>query len=523
MAQQPIKAPDSTPFYKLTNFRVEEDSFGRTSVLCNYERTRQGDGSHHEIRIVARTENGEIDIMGFDSISELDKKSGEIGLSNFFQFGRNRAFNYEIYLVTDARWAGRTYGPCMVSNSVRMGSPGPATVARPWNVDEKSAFEKHELGKLPPKTKPPNVFEMANLSTKLLPGMYVMAGEYGDWKKAEFLGFTDNREASLRFEGQTKVVTRPVEKWVAVDPTDLKKAETNPEAFQPSGVVLKGGNLLIPPDSIPLNGSIRLVPGTPLLYERGGGWTEVIFVKKIGTSLRFSFNIGPSPTISLTEPTTRFAIKTSTLDQLSKPEIAATFAENLKENEESNITDFLGNHDVGSDFREAMEELKKAQRNHLRRDYEIKSPIPKDCQLVPADLKIPVGTKVAACFHFDWSAATVLAENDDGTLEIDWDEHASAWNGPVARNQLIIQNKTLKKIKRDSAMTPAEFAKITRTWTDSSGQHTFEANFVSKTDKEVTLRSKDGFEKTLPIAKLCEGDRKLLASLKQETENPFAR
>ena len=238
------------------------------------------------------------------------------------------------------------------------------------------------------------------------------------------------------------------------------------------------------------------------------------------------------------------------MDKLSEPGVGEKFAQNLKSKLEFHMgDDDWDDDDIGwGDDDDAEDDgfshrksrssslrnrssrstssagrRSKQFREHLSRRHEPRSAVPKNCQIVPDDIEIPEGTKVAACFHSKWSSATVLQDNGDGTLEIDWDDHAEAFNGPLVREHMIIQNKTLKVLTGETGMTPNQLRKITRTWTDSSGQHKVEAKFLSKTDSNVTLNLKDGTEKTLPLDKLSEKDRTLLSKLKEETENPFAK
>jgi len=508
-AEQPLKAPDSFPKYRLSNIRIENDAFGRAEVVCDYNRSESGT-DNNAVRFVAKTESGILDIMGPAML--MDQKSGEIRLSKLMPgFGRRSVNNYEIYLVVDARWAGKSYGACMVSNAVRTGKPGSPTKARTLNADEKEAYKRHQLDKKPPAAAPPAEAEFVNLSSELLPGMYVQAGRYGEWEKAEFFGLTDQRDARLRFEGENRIVTRPVEKWIAVDPEVLAKGKSDPDSFKPSGQTLEGGRMLIPPDAVPLTGSMDLVPGTPLLYAMGSTWKEVTFTRKSGSGL--SYRLSKRMTMDQEAKRNKFAIRKTDVERLEQPDAKEHFAENVAEEDDDDSE--MG---FGSD---AFREHKRRVRERVR-DCKIRSAIPKDCQVVPNDLEVPEGTKVAACFHFDWSEAEVISDPGNGTLELDWDEHAAAFNGRVKKEQIIIQNKTLKKLEKNSGMSLEEFKKVTRTWTDISGEHKVKAKFVSMTSTEVTLKLKDGSKKTLPIDKLSEEDQEVLKKLKVPAENPFA-
>lgn len=501
--KQPLAAPDSLPFYELSNMRLEEGFMGRAVVTCDYKRTRESK-EPCSIRFVARTEDGELTIMGSGHL--FDKESGEVALSKIGGssglFGKRSTYNYEIYLVTNANWAGKSIGPIMLSNPVSLGNPGAATTPRPLNAEEKEALEKHLLDAKPPSSDPPEEYKEATLSMKMLPGMYVVAGRYGEWEEAEFLGYNSQRKAKLRFKGDTKLISRPVENWIAVKPEDLARAKTDPTSFEPSGNTLVDGTLLLPDNAVALDANMKLVPGTPLLFAFGDDWNDVILTKTTGTSL--STRGVKFPHMPRTSKMTELAIAKSTVEKLNQPDIAAEFAANLTSGDDEG---FGGG---------------PTHRHRHIHDYEIKSRIPKTCVVVPDDIEIPAGTTVAGCFHFDWSPATVTANNDDGTLDIDWTKQADAWNGPVRRNQLIIQKKDLLRIKRNATKKSKDLAKTERVWTDLSGDHKIKATFVSKTEDEVTLRMEAGYEKTLPIAKLCEEDQELLSKVKATVENPFA-
>jgi hypothetical protein len=51
-----------------------------------------------------------------------------------------------------------------------------------------------------------------------------------------------------------------------------------------------------------------------------------------------------------------------------------------------------------------------------------------------------------------------------------------------------------------------------RTWSDSTGKHKVEAEFVELKDQKVTLRRKDGKAITIALEKLSEADRSFVRS-----------
>lgn len=56
-------------------------------------------------------------------------------------------------------------------------------------------------------------------------------------------------------------------------------------------------------------------------------------------------------------------------------------------------------------------------------------------------------------------------------------------------------------------------------WNDSTGQHTFEAEFVAVADGKVTLRKKNGSLEVLPLKDLSEQDREVVASLGDDSHD----
>ena len=64
----------------------------------------------------------------------------------------------------------------------------------------------------------------------------------------------------------------------------------------------------------------------------------------------------------------------------------------------------------------------------------------------------------------------------------------------MKRSQLVIQNKTLKKLERKpdeegEKITSEELAKTLRVWTDSTGEFKIEAFYISHTEKKVVLKT----------------------------------
>lgn len=60
-----------------------------------------------------------------------------------------------------------------------------------------------------------------------------------------------------------------------------------------------------------------------------------------------------------------------------------------------------------------------------------------------------------------------------------------------------------------------------RTWTDATGKFKVKAKFVELSDDKVTLEREDGSELAIPLKKLSSADRKVVAQMQTNAENPF--
>ncbi len=60
-----------------------------------------------------------------------------------------------------------------------------------------------------------------------------------------------------------------------------------------------------------------------------------------------------------------------------------------------------------------------------------------------------------------------------------------------------------------------------RAWTDITGKYKIKAKFVGLSEGKVTLEREDGTELTIPLEKLSEADRKVVAEIQANDQNPF--
>lgn len=84
-----------------------------------------------------------------------------------------------------------------------------------------------------------------------------------------------------------------------------------------------------------------------------------------------------------------------------------------------------------------------------RKKYPISITIPSDSQLVPKDLKLKPGIPLQACYSGKWNPITTLRENEDGTLEVRWDDYGSAFDCSMLRDELIIKKKLVQQLRTD--------------------------------------------------------------------------
>jgi hypothetical protein len=82
------------------------------------------------------------------------------------------------------------------------------------------------------------------------------------------------------------------------------------------------------------------------------------------------------------------------------------------------------------------------------KEYKVTIAVPPDSVLVPMSAKVPEGTKLQACYASKWNPITALAENEDGTLTIRWDDYGSTFDCRMLREELIIPKSTLVGLEK---------------------------------------------------------------------------
>ncbi len=73
------------------------------------------------------------------------------------------------------------------------------------------------------------------------------------------------------------------------------------------------------------------------------------------------------------------------------------------------------------------------------KSYPVTIGIPTDSQVVPADAKLPPGTRLQACWAGKWNPITLLSDNKDGNLTVRWDDFGASYDCSMLRKELIVK------------------------------------------------------------------------------------
>ncbi len=78
------------------------------------------------------------------------------------------------------------------------------------------------------------------------------------------------------------------------------------------------------------------------------------------------------------------------------------------------------------------------------KSYPVTIGLPTDSEIVPADAKLPPGTRLQACWSGKWNPITLLSDNKDGNLTVRWDDFGPGYDCSMLRKELIIKTDVLK-------------------------------------------------------------------------------
>jgi len=269
---QDLLIPEATaPKYKLSELRIERDGFGRRVLVFDYEIEKAGEAPHSRVSLAGRTGEGELRLFGVPTIETSGTM--EFSLTHSI-FGPQ---DYEVYFVLPA-FGDQNF---LVSNVLSTGNFRRKTSARAMTTAEQKRFARHQLFKKPP-TELPEGFSPVDQSTKLVAGMPVKAGHYGQWKDAEVVSFRVGGKVILKYQGESRLQSHDREKWIAVSPQVLDQVTTDPSQFKSKIRTLPNSLQILPDGATAVSQDIELPPGTPLLLDKAGSWRDV-FVAKINS------------------------------------------------------------------------------------------------------------------------------------------------------------------------------------------------------------------------------------------------
>ena len=524
-----LTAPDDGPLYELSAPRLTDGGAGglQKVIVIDFKRTRIGKQSAQVI-LAGRTAKGPFQLRDFGG-ARFDKDSGTVLLDGGLgHFGIHNE-SFEMWLQTPA-YFGRGDKAFMVSNAVIKGNLNSTTTARAWTAEERATYEDQKKSRIPPAALPADHVAV-DASTKLLPGMPVMAGWKGAWEPAEVVRFSPQQGTVLVKYAKypDPLIDRPLSEWVAILPVTLAKGESNPESFKTTVQTLDGGTLAIPDDYTAVDDQTPLVVGAPLRHEFHILWRDAYVVDLNEDRVRIGYKSHPSA-FDKDVRRRELVISKKVLADLAKPEEVKRFVAEMKTDRDR----FAHMSSRPATKSEDGFPIAGGSRRRLQ-NYPIEIDLPKGAQVVADDLPLEVGAPLAACWGRKWSPIKVLGVNDDGTVQVRWEEYGSPWDGDMPRDQLIVQDKTVRKLKQKqnttgpanavaaASSTPAVSSgdKKLRVWVDSTGSFKIEAEFVEKTDAGVKLRRPDGREVTLPLDKLSVDDQNHVAELISGAKNPF--
>ncbi len=78
------------------------------------------------------------------------------------------------------------------------------------------------------------------------------------------------------------------------------------------------------------------------------------------------------------------------------------------------------------------------------KSYPVTIGVPSDSRVVPADAKLPPGTRLQACWSGKWNPITLLSDNKDGNLTVRWDDFGASYDCSMLRKELIVKTDVLR-------------------------------------------------------------------------------
>ncbi len=505
-----LQANKTAPVYQLKNLRLEADRFGGELIIFDYQLVRKGTGL---ARIGGKTDKGPITIAA--SIPS-GQETGTIQLQSFFPSRGNNTQHLELYLYQSVSFIKGGSAHMLLSNSVRLGNPGPSVSGKAWTKQQESDHAEYvrimndDSAHKPDKSYPvsvklPDEHQFVPNTAHLTKGTKLFACYQDGWYNLTAISENSDGTVNVRWtkygpssdcaihrgeliiadEQLASLEKHAANKYPPTEPNiigtkDPKMIAAPATTSEGKPIKRYAVSIDVPDDSTLVPEDLLIKEGIPLQACYAGKWNPItalsqnddgtLYVRWNDYGSAFDCNMLRSELIIKKELVTK--IKTD------------------------------------PDYKPGIPPLK-------RKSYPISIVVPSGSELVPKDARIPKGTKLQACWAGKWNPITALAEAGDGTLNIRWDDFGSGFDCSMLRSELIIKTADLKEINGSSPQTPNAF----RTWTDSTGKFTVKAKLKSKSATEVVLLTEDDRELTLPITKLSVEDQQFLKA--DESDNPF--
>ena len=129
----------------------------------------------------------------------------------------------------------------------------------------------------------------------------------------------------------------------------------------------------------------------------------------------------------------------------------------------------LGNPGPSPEPRAWTKEEEQAYANHKRimaddaaqkprKSYPVSIAVPDDSRFVPAEARLARGVPLQACYSEKWNPLTALSENEDGSINVRWDDYGPMFDCSMIREELIIKKALLVRSPDGglAALPPAE-------------------------------------------------------------------
>lgn len=518
------------PQYVLSNPRFDTGRRGQKQIVVDFVK-QGGPGSTLEIAYGFRV-GGTSQLDKFNVLQSLDAKSGTLrvtpspkSIDKFREFGVELWLQYDLVTGMGKDTSLNNGVPDVfayrfkISNSVMIGPAAAKVQVRPPTGEEQRRLAVWLKRETPPSELPAGYVSNPP-QEKLVPGMPILYNKQGTWIAGEVIEDSGGRSLIIRLNEKSTELGYIRAQWVAVRRSDLELAQGSPSAFQSSLMNVPGEAVALPENLRRIQSHRLLVAGTPIYVVAVGSFSEAVVLEKpewTTVSAQYTSSWGKR---KFTTSYSEVYVTAETLAILEGPspeaEIVkrnareAAAAEAAKLAAEAEKTSPKPEHTTpqlsdGSSQSAAVVETPAPPRKVTR--YRPTIPVPSGMQVVTDDMPLTVGTKLGCCSQRRWKPVTVLKVHDDGTLHCTFDGYSSAWDADFVREDLIIANQVLRKLKL--AVIAGAKSEV-REWTDSTGEFRITARIENVTSEIVTLKKEDTSMVRVPISRLSAEDQEFL-------------